>query len=489
MTPKRQWLGPSVYWWQPRPSDKVSAEDVICLLGRGTPRRGRTLLQNLRTLPPGHRLPNALSDSHPKRTWRPEPASTQVDLKTLVLATRQAVEESVVAAVPRRGKLAVMLSGGLDSTIVAAVLAAAEVPFTCLVAENEGLGGPKEARYAIQVAEKLGVPIQRVAVNATHLDRAIQYMEARYPVPSICWVIANQLALSESAASQGIDTLMLGLGSDEVFGGYHKIGRYGWRFREEERAVGTDRAWQTLLGPRSKRRTELLYIGQCCPIRRRALGGIFADHDVTAILEDDVVELFRELRDFDPHISYSAAIMQLEMELRTSDILVAELAAISGASGVSIVCPFLDRRVLNVAVSIPIEHRYRYEKLGALKHRPTTHAVEKYVLRLAFQDVVPPFVQTRPRMTYTYPFARVLQDSKTRRAMQEEILQSALVGRIGASRSALREVLRSRITGNPWAGPFRFWTLLRLARWLEHGGPSRLAAMASGDHVQLIQSR
>lgn len=484
MTLQRQWLDPSVYWWQGEPSDELSVEDLICLLGRGTPRRGRTLLRNLRSLPPGHRLPDLRPGSRPKRSWRAEPASAPVDLKTLVKSTRRVVEDSIVAGVPRRGKVAVMLSGGLDSTIVAAVLAAADVPFTCFVAEHDGPGGPKEARYAIQVAEELAVPIQRVPVNATHLERASRYMEERYPVPFICWVVANQLALSECAAGQGIDTLMLGLGSDEVFGGYHKIGRYGWRFRQAEQAVGSDRAWQTLLGPRSRRRTELLYIGQCCPIPRRTLRGIFADHDVTAILEDDVVELYRELRELDAGLGYCAAIMQLEMELRTSDMLVAELAAISRASRVSIVCPFLDRRVLDVAAAIPIEHRYRHGKGGPLKYPPSTHAIEKYVLRLAFQHVVPPVIQTRPRMTYTYPFAQLLQKPRTRRELQEEILHSPLVDQLGASRSALREVLGSPINGNPWAGPFRFWTLLRLARWLEHGGPSRLAAMANGSRAR-----
>src|SRR5205823_10817174 len=87
----------------------------------------RTLFADVRRLAPGHVL--AVSEGGSPRTWRHsrlEPASLgRASLGCWAERLRDTIEQAVADRLPATGRVGVHVSGGLDSSAVAAIMASA----------------------------------------------------------------------------------------------------------------------------------------------------------------------------------------------------------------------------------------------------------------------------------------------------------------------------------------------------------------------------
>ncbi len=143
------------------------------------------------------------------------------------------LERSVELHLQSDAPVAVMCSGGLDSSLTTAIARRHKPDLVAFVAEAEGLR-ESEADKAQQVADHLGVQLRRVRIA-----------EAEYPW---LWALAawhnddplhfhqNPLGLkvSEAVRDEGFKVLVTGEGSDELFGGYQWQAEAGrmWRLRQ-----------------------------------------------------------------------------------------------------------------------------------------------------------------------------------------------------------------------------------------------------------------
>jgi asparagine synthase (glutamine-hydrolysing) len=129
--------------------------------------------------------------------------------------------------------LAVMCSGGLDSSLVAAIARQHRPDLVAFVAEAEGLV-PSEADKAQQVADHLGLALHRVPI--TEAEFPDLWARAAWHSDEPIFFHQNPLALkvSEAVRDQGFKVLVTGEGADELFGGYPWQARIGrmWRLRE-----------------------------------------------------------------------------------------------------------------------------------------------------------------------------------------------------------------------------------------------------------------
>lgn len=180
-----------------------------------------TLFQAIRQLPPAHTLTYDLDADRltvarywdvpfaPKRRLRE--AEVLDDLDGLV---RSAVGRRLESDVP----LGAFLSGGVDSSLVVAMMAQAQVaPVEAVVI---GFDDPAfdERPYARQVAERWGVNLHE------HVLRA----DAVADLPEIIWHYGQPLAdvsivptyYVAKAAKEHVTVVLNGDGGDEVFGGY-----------------------------------------------------------------------------------------------------------------------------------------------------------------------------------------------------------------------------------------------------------------------------
>jgi asparagine synthase (glutamine-hydrolysing) len=205
---------------------------------------GRTILQGVRKLDPGHRLEIRNGRVARVERWFTAPAPQAGDVRgederveELGALMKQVVGEHLIADVP----LGLLLSGGLDSSLVAAV-AARQGP---LVTVSMGFDGSSvdERPQARAVSEFIG---------SHHIDVLITPDEVKREALDGAWVFDDLFAdwgtittrlLYRRCREQGIKAVLVGEGADELFGGYDVFdvpGRLGpWaQFRLYQRYAG-----------------------------------------------------------------------------------------------------------------------------------------------------------------------------------------------------------------------------------------------------------
>ncbi|CAL9322089.1 N-acetylglutaminylglutamine amidotransferase [Streptomyces sp. SudanB182_2057] len=201
----------------------------------------RTVLAGVRKLPPATvRVvePDGTYQEHrywqPSYTRRPEHAGMGVaEWRDAVLdALRTAVRRRMVADVP----VGVLLSGGLDSSLIVALLAdegQRDLATFSVGFEAEGGDEGDEFRYSDLVAREFATDHHRFVVPSRRVSAALDAAVAAMSEPMMSHDVVAFHLLSEQV-SQNVKVVQSGQGADEVFAGYHWYPRLASAAREEE---------------------------------------------------------------------------------------------------------------------------------------------------------------------------------------------------------------------------------------------------------------
>src|SRR3984957_15815820 len=232
---------------------RLSPEGLAYYLSFGYVPGDKCILEGVHKLPPAHCLSWSLTGGAPKinRYWdipsaRRDDASSidelTDDLQRLLTA---AVSEQLVADVP----LAVLLSGGVDSSLVAAI--AAQVShhkgrtFTVTLPNHPRLD---ESRFARSVAQYLGTDHVELPLDHSSADLvqklAIQFDE---PIADSSMIPTYLLA---KTVSQHCKVVVGGDGGDELFGGYRS---YQSALQREKLRARLPRAARSLVAAPARR--------------------------------------------------------------------------------------------------------------------------------------------------------------------------------------------------------------------------------------------
>ncbi|MDP3072422.1 MAG: asparagine synthase (glutamine-hydrolyzing) [Opitutaceae bacterium] len=179
---------------------------------------GRTLYRGIEMFPPGCFSRNGKMTRYWSLPEGPQTPPTDEELDALL---RSAVDYRLIADVP----VGSYLSGGLDSSIVAALARRAHTWVT-------GLPGENEFEWAEKVAHHLGTEHRAITVTAERFVAAAQEMIVARREPL---AVPNEVLLFEMTRAVKVkNTVVLsGEGADELFAGYDRIFRW----------AGESRAW------------------------------------------------------------------------------------------------------------------------------------------------------------------------------------------------------------------------------------------------------
>jgi len=180
-----------------------------------------TMLDGVRKLAPGHRLEvrggRAVADVAfftPPAPDRADARSESVRLDELGAVLEQVVDEHLIADVP----VGLLLSGGLDSSVLAALAARRGELLT--ISMGFGDSDVDERIHARQVAEHIG---------SRHVDVLISPQQIKQEVMQGAWVFDDLFAdwgtlstrlLYRRCREMGVKVVLVGEGADELFGGY-----------------------------------------------------------------------------------------------------------------------------------------------------------------------------------------------------------------------------------------------------------------------------
>jgi asparagine synthase (glutamine-hydrolysing) len=132
--------------------------------------------------------------------------------------------------------------------------------------------------------------------------------------------------------------------------------------------------------------------------------------------------------------------------------LLAKVDIASMAHGLECRGPFLDHRVVELAVAMPIDRKLRL--------RPGR---SKVVLKQAFADLLPPAIRTRPKMGFGVPIGRWFRE-ELKDELSGVLLDPACLSRGLFRPEAIRDLVDQHADGRRDHAP-RLWALLMLELW------------------------
>lgn len=171
----------------------------------GPRHQDRTLIKAVRAVPPGHALVRG-STLHLRRL---PPASRAADLRT-------ALQTALAAAFTAGKRVALALSGGLDSALLLALLHAQgreDVPVYVLAT---GMPDYCEREAALAMAQRLGASVRVVTVQASDFVDALPRVLREVEEPLFNLHPVAKRLLAEAMARDGIDLAITGDGADQV---------------------------------------------------------------------------------------------------------------------------------------------------------------------------------------------------------------------------------------------------------------------------------
>jgi asparagine synthase (glutamine-hydrolysing) len=201
----------------------------------------RTVLNGVRKLPPATVRVVEPDGSHrdhrywqPSYTRRAEYADMGPDewRDAVLEALRTAVRRRMVSDVP----VGVLLSGGLDSSLIVALLAdEGQRGLKTFSVGFEAEGGEKgdEFRYSDLVAREFGTDHRRLMVPSERVSTGLYDAVAAMSEPMISHDVVAFHLLSEQVSKE-VKVVQSGQGADEVFAGYHWYPELAAVAREEE---------------------------------------------------------------------------------------------------------------------------------------------------------------------------------------------------------------------------------------------------------------
>ncbi|MER7418358.1 N-acetylglutaminylglutamine amidotransferase [Micromonospora peucetia] len=396
----------------------------------------RTVLRGVRKLPPATlRVVEADGRSRERVYWRPDyardPAHDGMDAAdwraTVGEALRTAVRRRLVADVP----VGVLLSGGLDSSMIVALLAEAgqqDLQTFSIGFDSRGGESGDEFHYSDLVARAFGTDHHRIRLADDDLVPAVRRTVHAMTEPMGSHDVVAFHLLSEQVARH-VKVAQSGQGADEVFAGY------GYH-QPLARVPRTDAATAFADAFFDRDHAEL----------NRVVDPAYAcDRDVSREL------LATDLAAPGAHTALDS-VLRLDTHLMLPDDPVKRVDSMSMAWGLEVRTPFLDQDLVALAAACPPEHKVADGGKGVLKE--------------VARQVLPAEVVDRPKGYFPVPALRNV-DGPVRQLVAEALAAPAARERGLFRREYVDELLAEPDRAQAAAGSNKLWQLGMLELWLQ----------------------
>jgi asparagine synthase (glutamine-hydrolysing) len=196
--------------------------DAFCVLATERKALWKFGLVNVKSFPPGCLAvvnPNGFSFRQVKVLRLPP--TRRVSLETAAQALHSLLLESTRKRVSDLDTVAIAFSGGVDSSVVAAIVKNTGVKVQLIAV---GLEDQPEVEFATVAAEALDLPLHLQTYNLDELETTIKkalWLTEESSLVSACVAVPFYWT-AETALKLDFSVLLMGQGADELFGGYQR---------------------------------------------------------------------------------------------------------------------------------------------------------------------------------------------------------------------------------------------------------------------------
>lgn len=443
---------------------KLSADGVNSFLSNGSVASPLTIVDGIEQLLPGRCLHVKTDESGNLDLRHFEFASssrqsTEIDRDEAVARLRSELEESVRLHLVSDVPLGVFLSGGMDSSALVALMHRInERPKTFSVVVDEP--ALNEAPFSRAVAERFNTEHCEIRLSEDRLIQILPDAIAAIDQPTMDGI--NTFVVSKAVKDAGITVALSGLGGDELFAGYPS-------FRRAMKLA--------MLSHTSKR-----VLRAAAGVGKVALNGSvqrakFWQLANTNGAPEDVYRISRQLFSTESVLQITGhkmsvnasngnhhsrdvinTISTLELSGYMTNTLLRDTDAMSMAHSLEVRVPFVDAKVVDYVLSLPGEWKLRAQ-----------NSTPKPLLAEALADLLPRDFVARPKMGFTLPFEKWLQQN-LRAEVSSVLNDSQRVSPAGLNAQEVQKIWRNFLQKPRAVGWSRPWSLYVLAKWCEING-------------------
>lgn len=311
----------------------------------------RTILRGVRKIPPATvTVVDADGRRRDREYWRPDYVRTAATAGWSAEDWQDAVHDALRTAVRRRlvsdVPVGVLLSGGVDSSLVTALLAElGETSTKTFSIGFDGAGGEDgdEFRYSDLVAQTYGTEHHRIRIDSAEIVPAVGDTIGAMTEPMGTQDVTGFYLLSRTV-SEHVKVVQSGQGADEIFAGY--------AYHQPAGLAPRDRALETFRGAFLDRRHEQM--------SEAVEPEWLCATDVSRALLEEHLDAPGAETALD-------AVLRLDTHLLLVDDPVKRVDSMTMAWGLEARVPFLDQDVVELAAQCPPELKASQGGKGILK--------------------------------------------------------------------------------------------------------------------------
>lgn len=420
---------------------------------------GSSMLKGIDEVPPGHSMtvqPDGTRET--VRYWRPPPISRSSTAIGAIDSIEQVLEEAVSYRLEADVPLGCFLSGGIDSSLIAALAQrslksqGAKALRTFSITHADAVYD--ESAHARAVAEHIGSNHTELRANPSDLFADLEYLMQTTGEPTADSGILPSYWLCKTARSH-IKAALTGDGGDELFGGYDRyralalLAKHRWWLQAIPRGLvrGTEAR------SRRARLRRLLEASALGPEPAKQYGGmieLFNDNQIAELAPDIGAGLIPErIDDWPSEADAVQAAMRWDLAHYLPFELLRKADRSSMAVSLELRCPMLDTQVVELA-----------------GHLPTSvllpHGQNKGLLRKLAARHVPASIVNLPKRGFSVPIGQWFRDAH--RDPLTDYLTDPALETLGVNPSEVSRYLQEHLAGKT-DHAHRLFALLQLSLW------------------------
>ena len=427
-----------------------------------------TLYSGVKRLTPGHTLTWKDGKIDIREFWdlefqpKNEPRSDSEYIDEWRELFRESVKLRLMADVP----LGMFLSGGIDSSAIAAMMSTmVSEPiktFSVGFAEREA----NELEYARLVANKFGTDHHEITITPEQFFEALPKLVWHEDEP-IGFIASVPLYFVSKLAQEHVKVVLTGEGSDETLAGYGRYAKalkllsYGEKYESMTPAFLRDAVRggvATLPGALNRK------LGRTFLTRDSDIENLFFDNFAVFPKAMQAKMFTRETRekitDVDPYARQSALLRRSDAEDVLDKLLYADTKTylhellmkqdqMSMAASIESRVPFLDHKLVEFTARMPREMKLR-------------GGTTKWILREAMKGILPTEILDRPKMGFPVPVGNWFR-GEFKHVVDEYVLSERAASRGIFDRKFVSQLVTAHHAGENHDE--RIWSLINFEIW------------------------
>ena len=396
-----------------REKDEIDDNQILTYLSYQSTIAPDTLYRDIRQLEAGRSLVYEGGSFSTESTFAPlsSPCTIKKEDEARAVVERR-VREAVSVRIPSKVPYAALLSGGVDSSLIAA-MAAREGELRSYCIGYDGYSKYDERRYAEEAAAFIGSSHHEVVFSKDDFFSTIDTILETMDEPLADPALLPLYHLMGHISKEGIKVVLTGDGSDELFLGYKTYAEYAdleqlsslqyknWLkgFLKSHFSLHKEWEWYKRIAEGS-----LLF---------RSTAETFTDLQQNRLMKRNVrdnhsLDAIRNYREEFERSGRKAAAdwySFLDLKVLLGELFLKKLDRVSMANGIEARSPFMDRAVVAAAFAIDPDLR-----MGSRR---------KHLIKTVAMDYLPMSIIERKKKGFNYPYMEWLQEEDSLKIIEE----------------------------------------------------------------------